>query len=110
MIFPDSKGKTSFIGRIWNYATASGSDSKLLVPNPSAMRVKSMVIHLEPTRKLLISGQFRENFDVHGATEGCIGLFRCAYVQYVDHCGGEHSWILKKEISVVSQYSDHILN
>ena len=74
------------------------------------MRVKCMKIHLEPTRNILTSGQFRKNFDVHGATEGCIGLFRCAYIQYVDHCGGEYSWELKKDISVVSQFSNHILN
>ena len=110
MIFPDSKGKTSFIGKVWNYFKGSGSDSKLVVPSPSAMRVKCMEIHLESTRNILTSGQFRKSFDIHGATEGCISLFHCAYIQYVEHHGEEYSWILKKDISVVSQFSYHILN
>ena len=101
MIFPESKEKSSIIGsaigKLFSLVKRSGSDhSKLMVPSSSLMRTKCMEIHLKPTRDILLSGTFKGKFNIQDATDGCINLFQCAYLQYVEHYGGEQKWIVKE--------------
>ena len=101
MIFPESKSKTGILNTVVDYLV--GSHSKSPVPSPSEMRIKSMEIHLEPLRNIILSGKFEEKFEIHTETDECIDIFNCAYKQYIDHhCEGQKPWMLKTEISAVS--------
>ena len=101
MIFPESKSKTGIVNTVVDYLLRSHSNSP--VPSPSDMRIKSMEIHLEPLRNIILSGKFEEKFEIHTETDECIDIFNCAYKQYIDHhCEGQKPWMLKTEISAVS--------
>ena len=98
MVYPESESKTGIINTLVGYFVGSHS-----VPSPSEMRIKSMEIHLEPLRNVLLSGKFEEKFEIHTETDECIDILNCAYMQYIDHhCEGQKPWMLKKEISDVS--------
>ena len=97
MVFPEVKDRRNIIGRVFEFFSGS---SEFKVPAPSQMRTTCMEIHLTPTRNIVVTGEYIGKFDIKSAVDGCVGLFRCGYVQYCDYFGGEHAWVIKESIDV----------
>lgn len=112
MILPQVKAKTArnVVKKAWDYIWRSESEdpSAITVPTPAVMRSQCMNIHLEPTKEILLEGRFSPEFNVHNAINGCLSLFKCAYVQWVEFERWEDRWLVE-EISPVSLVRSQIL-
>ena len=62
----------------------------ITLPTPTLMRRQCMEIFLQPTKEILLSGRFKSNLEI--ITNGFVNLIRCAYLQWVEHRGGEYCW------------------
>lgn len=85
MILPQVKAKTSrnVVRKVWDYIWRSGSDA-ITVPTPAVMRSQCMNIYLQPTKNILLEGVFDSEFNIENTIDGCVALFQCIYVQWVD--------------------------
>ena len=105
MILPDVKVKVpkGRLKKVWDFISGAEPDDSdaITVPTPALMRSQCMEIHLQPTRDILLSGSFQ--ISLEGAINGCVSLIRCAFVQWVEHRGGQNFWEVR-DISPVSSY------
>lgn len=76
-------------------ATKWLDSSTITVPAPPAMRSQCMEIFLEPTKNILFSGIFNSNFSIQDAIDGCLGLFGCVYIQWIECEGREEKWTVE---------------
>ena len=97
MVLPEVKDKRNIFGRFVEYFSGS---SEFKVPAPLQMRTTCMEIYLRPTRNILVTGEYIENFDFKSAVDGCVGIFHCGYTQYCEHHGEENVWTIKEMIDV----------
>lgn len=104
MILPDTKVKTAkgTFKRVWDFISRAEPDdpTAITVPIPTLMRSQCMEIHLQPTKDILLSGDFKSKLDV--STNECVNLIRCAYLQWVEHRGRDYRWEIQ-DIHPVSQ-------
>lgn len=104
MILPDTKVKTvkGTLKKAWEFISRAEPDdpTAISVPTPTVMRCQCMEIHLKPTREILLTGSFK--IKLNSAINGCVSLIRCAYLQWVEHRGGENRWEVP-DIGSVSQ-------
>ncbi|XP_019850404.1 PREDICTED: E3 ubiquitin-protein ligase rnf213-alpha-like [Amphimedon queenslandica] len=94
MILPDTKVKTAkaTFKRVWDFISRAEPDdpTAITLPIPTLMRSQCMEIHLQPIKDILLRGDFRNKLEV--STNGCVNLIRCAYLQWVEHRGGDYRW------------------
>lgn len=102
MILPHVKSKTAKSnGRLWELFSRSSDDpTAITVPTPLIMRSQCMEIHLQPTKDIIMSGNFMSHLQT--AINGCVSLIRCAFVQWVEHRASFHKW--EVNIELVSHY------
>ena len=64
------------------------------VPEANWMRQESLNIHLQPTKKILLEGDYYPRYDVSSATDGVVSLFDCSYHQYIsfEQQNNQHDW------------------
>ena len=86
MIFPEIK-REGTIKRIWELVKSGSVNSN---PTPPIMRSQCMEIHLKPIEDILLKGKYVTS--LHAGVDGCVGLYRCAYLQYVEQRGSEREW------------------
>lgn len=102
MILPDAKARVakSTVGKILDFFLKADTEdpAAIAVPVPTAMRSFCMGIHLQPTRDILLKGTFKIRFQV--AVDGCVSLFRCVYLQWIEHYGKDVMW--ERDMSPVS--------
>lgn len=88
MILPQVKAKTArnVVRKALDFLWRSESEdpSAITVPTPAVMRSQCMNIHLQPTKDILLEGKFGSEFNIENAIDGCVALFKCVYVQWVD--------------------------
>lgn len=108
MILPNAKVKQtkSAVRKLWDsWWSGEGDDpTAITVPDPIIMRSQCMEIHLKPTKDLLLKGKFSEMFAIQNAINGCISLFQCVYVQWVEHRGSLNKWRIDAVNSVSIMY------
>ena len=110
MIFPEIKVEGT-IKRIWELVKSGSVDSKIGVTTPPMMRSQCMEIFLKPTEDVLLKGNYVTS--LHAGVDGCVGLYRCAYLQYVEQRGREREWPVPEVFDVSNkltiQYEQKIL-
>ena len=57
--------------------------NKFEVPEANWMRQESLEIHLQPTKKIFLKGDYYPRYDISPATDGVVNLFDCSYHQYI---------------------------
>ncbi|XP_019862897.1 PREDICTED: uncharacterized protein LOC109591649 [Amphimedon queenslandica] len=94
MILPDTKTKTTkgTVKKLFDLISLAepNDPTASTIPTPAMMRCKCMEIHLQPTREILLSGSFKAKLDV--SINGCVSLFRCVFLQWVEYRGDENRW------------------
>lgn len=83
--------------------------STITVPAPPAMRSQCMEIFLEPTKNIFCNGIFNSNFSIQDAIVGCLGLFGCVYIQWIEHEGRVEKWTVEGVKCVSYQLYDESL-
>ena len=103
MIFPEAKDKSNIIVQkfkdLKDYITgSSGSDHpRFKVPATDKMRSMCLDIYLDAFKKTLLSGNFKENWEICKGAEGFATLFRSCYCQYCGNTEFSHQdWIISR--------------
>lgn len=97
MILPQVKSKTTKSNRRWweFFSKSSDDPTAITVPTPLIMRSQCMEIHLQPTKDIIMSGNFLTL--LQKAINGCVSLIQCAFVQWVEYRGNGHKWEVNVE-------------
>lgn len=107
MIFPETKDKSNIIVKkakgFVNFITGSSgfNHPRFKVPTPDKMRSMCLNIYFDGFKEVLLSGNFKENWDICKAAADFATLFQSCYCQY---CGNAEfsprDWIIPRIIDV----------
>ena len=112
MILPDAKVKEEkgTIKKVINYMafwkTESDDPHAINVPTPLIMRSKCMEIHLQPTKTLLLSGEFDKKFTIQDGIDGILKLLDNVIVQWFENRGRAEKWTVDglESVSVLIKF------
>ena len=83
MIFPEVKDKSNIFKRFINYAFgATSNPPEFSVPPIDEMRQQCMTHYLDPFKYQLLTGQFKENFELFEVVDNFAELYQCCLCQY----------------------------